>query len=59
MACSKCRKAPTQFRRPSSTPGGNGGIVPIPTAVNRVVVNTGNGTGDARQKITGLRYVPR
>lgn len=54
MACSSCRKSPV-VRRPS-TSGGNGGIIlPTPGTVNRAP-SSGN---DQRSKITGLRYVPK
>ena len=56
MACSSCRKSPVQ-RVPSSNPGSNGGIIlPKPSQVNRTPMPT---TGDARTKITGLRYAPK
>lgn len=54
MACSSCRKSPV-VRRPSSTPGGNGGVIlPTPTQVNQVAGQVG-----AKAKITGLKYVPK
>ena len=56
MACSSCRRSPV-YRRPSTTPNGNGGIViPSPERVNQT---TGNAKGDARSRVTGLKYVPK
>lgn len=56
MSCSACRQSPV-YRRPSSTPTGNGGIVlPTPTRVNNT---SAPHTGDARSKITNLKYVPK
>lgn len=52
MACSSCRKPPV-VRHPSM-PGGVGGIIPTPAAVNRAVRPSND-----KERITKLRYVPR
>lgn len=54
--CSSCRQTPV-YRRPSFTPGGNGGVVvPTPEKVNQTMRNL---KGDTKSRVTGLKYVPK